>query len=154
MSKDTRISQQLSDEAFFASRRDADLSAGVLARPGIYVVRHCDPIHALPHEILISTATILPECNACRSVRFSLKSSLQKLEQCEFFGLESLLLAVRALYKAREIDRWVARSRSFLEESEQFLAGFDKTAQPNGRELSPIAPRAKTPPRGSATRAY
>jgi hypothetical protein len=56
---------------FRASRRDADLSAGVLARPGIYVVRHYDPIHALPHEILISTATILPECNACRGVRFS-----------------------------------------------------------------------------------
>jgi hypothetical protein len=46
----------------------------------------------------------------------------------------------------KEMDQWVARSRSFLEGSEQFLAGFDKTAQPNGPELSPIAPRAKTVP--------
>jgi hypothetical protein len=49
MFKDTRIPQELSDKAFITSRPDADLSSGMLARPGIYAVSHGDPAHALPH---------------------------------------------------------------------------------------------------------
>jgi hypothetical protein len=69
------------------ARPDSDLPPGTEAPiAGIYVVMHKNPAHALPHEILISAPTVLPECHECNSVRFSLKTPLPTpMEQHEFF---------------------------------------------------------------------
>jgi hypothetical protein len=65
----------------------ANLPAGRTApATGIYVVSHREPAHAQPHEVLISASTILPKCNECENVRFSLRSyAPQPLEESEFF---------------------------------------------------------------------
>ena len=51
-----------------------DLAPGTRAPSGIYVVTHHAPAHAPPHEVLIPATMILPACNVCVGVRFSLRS--------------------------------------------------------------------------------
>jgi len=110
-----------------------NLLPGCLVAPGVYVAVHRNSAHTLPHEILITTHTILPECNKCRGVRFSFKCVLpEKIEECDFFGLESTVLIARMRSEAEAMRHWAARSRSFLEESELFLAKLSKTAISEG----------------------
>jgi hypothetical protein len=60
---------------------------GTLAPPGIYVVTHRKPAHALPHELVIVKTIALPRCSACEGVHFSRKCNLPlPIEQSEFFG--------------------------------------------------------------------
>ena len=64
-----------------------NLAPGMLARPGICVVLHRDPPHTGPHEVRIASPMVLPECNACRRVRFSRKCDISPpIEECEFFS--------------------------------------------------------------------
>jgi hypothetical protein len=65
----------------------ANLRSGTAApATGIYVVAHYQPSHASPHEVLIPGGTVLPECNICVDVRFSLKAyPPQPFQQNEFF---------------------------------------------------------------------
>jgi hypothetical protein len=51
-----------------------DLVPGVNAASGIYTVSHHAPAHAIPHDVLVPATIILPACNACAGVRFSLRS--------------------------------------------------------------------------------
>jgi hypothetical protein len=65
-----------------------NLSPGMRAPAGIYVVSHRDPAHTGPHEVRIAAPMVLPECNACRRVRFSRKCDITPpIEDSEFFGL-------------------------------------------------------------------
>jgi hypothetical protein len=65
----------------------ANLLAGTLApATGIYVVTHREPAHAVPHDVLIPAAMILPKCKRCIGVRFSLRSlATPPIEENEFF---------------------------------------------------------------------
>ena len=108
------------------------LGAGVLVPPGIYVVSHFTPIHTTPHEILITTWTILPTCNLCHGVRFSFKCTpTEKLEENEFFGPDSMVLAAHLRSDAEEVRRLIADSRSLLAQSRHFLAGLEETTEKN-----------------------
>jgi hypothetical protein len=110
-----------------------NLQPGCVVPPGVYVVVHRNPAHTLPHEISITAHTTLPECNKCRGVRFSFKYALpEKIAECEFFGLESTVLIPRMRNEAEALRQWATRSRSFLEESELFLAKVSKTANSEG----------------------
>jgi hypothetical protein len=66
-----------------------DLPAGTRSpHPGKYVVLHRDPAHAVPHEVRIAVPMLLPKCNACADVRFSLQRMLvEPIEDNEFFRL-------------------------------------------------------------------
>jgi hypothetical protein len=65
----------------------ANLLSGTAApATGIYVVQHRNPAHAQPHEVLIPKDTLLPKCNFCAEVRFSLKAyAPQPYQESEFF---------------------------------------------------------------------
>jgi hypothetical protein len=56
------------------SDETTDLAPGTRAPSGIYVVSHHAPAHAPAHEVLIPATMILPGCNVCAGVRFSLRS--------------------------------------------------------------------------------
>jgi hypothetical protein len=65
----------------------SDLPVGTrISVPGIYVASYRHPAHATPHEVRIAVPMILPKCNACEDVRFSLQRMLvQPIEDNEFF---------------------------------------------------------------------
>jgi hypothetical protein len=65
----------------------ANLPAGTDApHTGVYVVSHRNPAHAPAHEVAIVTPCVLPKCNLCEDVRFSLKyPAAQPIEENEFF---------------------------------------------------------------------
>jgi hypothetical protein len=63
-----------------------NLSPCMMAPAGIYVVTHREPAHTIPHEVRIAAPMVLPECNACRRVRFSRRCDITPpIEECEFF---------------------------------------------------------------------
>ena len=67
--------------------QSSNLPAGrVVSFPGIYIVSHLNPAHAVPHDVLIKALTILPKCNSCAGVRFSLRSlPIEWIEDNQFF---------------------------------------------------------------------
>jgi hypothetical protein len=70
------------------SPETSNLCAGTVTPfVGIYVVSHFDPSHAPSHEVMITTPMVLPKCNACADVRFSLRSApVQLIEDNEYFS--------------------------------------------------------------------
>ena len=98
------------------------LPAGAFAPAGIYVVSHLDPIHTLPHEILVLTPRLLPSCNHCAGVRFSLKSACpQTVDDNENFALEGDLIVTHAWELVAELRELMAKSRERIAHSRQFL---------------------------------
>ena len=66
---------------------NSDLLSGTIAMPGIYVVTHRNTAHDAPHLVLILEQRVLPKCNHCRDVFFTLERPLiQLIDDCEFFG--------------------------------------------------------------------
>lgn len=96
-----------------------NLPAGALAPPGIYVVSHRDPAHAVPHEIIIDLPMILPCCRLCRNVRFSQKSSIpQHIEGHDLFCGK---LLPRQSNSRSEIQAFIEASRRQLSASREAL---------------------------------
>jgi hypothetical protein len=115
----------------------SNLRPGDFCSPGIYVVCHRDPEHSLPHEISITSLTILPTCGECRGVRFSYKCAIPKqIEECEFFAVDSAVLAAHARSAAQEMRDCAERSRSLMAESLMVLAALDRSVYSNGRPLA------------------
>jgi hypothetical protein len=69
------------------TKATANLPAGIPApHAGVYVVSHYHPPHAVPHEEAIVAPMILPHCNICADVRFSLKALAAKpIRDSDFF---------------------------------------------------------------------
>lgn len=119
-------------------RAGPNLQPGLFVSPGVYVVSHHNPSHTVPHEILITTPTKLPECNRCHGVRFSFKCQVpEKIEECEFLGLEAVVLISQMRRDAEELHERATRSRSLLVESEHFLAELKKTPNIDGVPTRP-----------------
>jgi hypothetical protein len=79
--------EQMSELPAVVVQQTSDLHAGTACPiSGVYVVTHWSPCHAAPHEVSIVLAAILPECNVCAGVRFSLKQPIvQPVGDNEFF---------------------------------------------------------------------
>ena len=128
-----------SKESANSASAGANLQSGHIAPAGIYVVSHRNPCHVLPHEISIAARTALPECRKCGDVRFSFKCALPpKIEESEFFGLDSIGLAARARSDAREMRSCVEKSRSLLTQSKLFLDELGRSVHSNGRIFSAV----------------
>jgi hypothetical protein len=68
-------------------KRRPNLPAGMPApHTGVYVVSHYHPPHAVTREVAIVAAMILPHCNICADVRFSLEAlAAEPIRDSEFF---------------------------------------------------------------------
>jgi hypothetical protein len=75
------------ERRIMTTSQGSNLPAGAQApMPGIYVVSHYQPSHAMPHEIMIPTTMILPKCRDCVGVRFSFRSPpIELIGENEFF---------------------------------------------------------------------
>ncbi len=67
------------------STETTNLPSGTRVPSGIYVVSHYAPAHAPPHEVLIPATMILPGCNVCAGVRFSLQTMAVPIAEHKFF---------------------------------------------------------------------
>jgi hypothetical protein len=107
----------------------SNLRAGSLASPGIYVVSHFDPAHAIPHEIVIGAEVTLPRCQLCSDVRFSWKClPPQKIEEIAFFNSEPVDLVAHLRNAAAEVNKMIQASRELIRRSKQFLDARDPQA--------------------------
>jgi hypothetical protein len=109
------------------SLNTSDLRVGFYAEPGIYVVTHHNPAHAVPHEVIIEEPTLLPPCRFCDDVRFSLKSTPERIAENYMFSSVPHKLSVRILDMAAELRACTDASVLKVLESRHLLDSYNYT---------------------------
>ena len=107
------------------SLNTSDLRVGFYAEPGVYLVSHHNPAHAVPHEVFIEEPTLLPPCRFCDDVRFSLKSDPERITENYMFSSVSHDLSVRILNMAAELRAAADASVLRVLESRHVLDGYN-----------------------------
>jgi hypothetical protein len=107
------------------SLNTSDLRVGFYAEPGIYVVTHHDPAHAVPHEVIIEEPMSLPQCRFCEDVRFSLKSTPERITENYMFASVPHELSLRILDMAAELRASTDASVLRVLESRHILEGYN-----------------------------
>ena len=108
------------------SLNTTDLRVGFYAEPGVYVVSHHDPAHAVPHEVVIEETMLLPQCRFCDDVRFTLKTDPECITKSYMFASVSHEVSVRILDMAAELRACTDASVLKVLESRHILDGYNR----------------------------